>query len=84
MYTIKLRRVGGSTMLPIPPVMLDQMDLSTGAEVALTVESGHLVVEPCKKRYTLEELLAQSDYSQPQPVEEREWIDVPAVGRELI
>jgi antitoxin ChpS len=30
------------------------------------------------------ELLAAFDYSQPQPSEEREWVDVPAVGGELI
>jgi hypothetical protein len=33
-----------------------------------------------KPRHTLAELLARSDYSRPQPPEEREWIDVPAVG----
>ncbi|MBU2719672.1 antitoxin, partial [Acidithiobacillus ferridurans] len=32
----------------------------------------------------LAELLAASDYSQPQPVEEREWVDAPAVGGELL
>ncbi len=35
-------------------------------------------------RYTLAELLARSDYSQPQPPEEREWIDARRGGRELI
>jgi antitoxin ChpS len=30
------------------------------------------------------ELLATSDYKQPQPHEERAWIDSPAVGRELL
>jgi hypothetical protein len=35
-------------------------------------------------RYTLAELLARSDYSQPQSPEEREWIDAPAVGGELL
>lgn len=34
-------------------------------------------------RTTMAELLAASDYSQPQPPEEREWVDAPAVGREL-
>jgi antitoxin ChpS len=29
-------------------------------------------------------LLAASDYSQPQPPEQREWVDAPAVGGELI
>jgi len=35
-------------------------------------------------RYTLEELLAASGYSQPQPLQEREWVDAPAAGGELI
>ncbi|WP_231948537.1 hypothetical protein [Acetobacter senegalensis] len=34
--------------------------------------------------YTMDELLAVSDYSQPQPLDEREWIDAPAIGRELV
>jgi len=37
-----------------------------------------------RSRYTMAELLAASDYSQPQPPEEREWVDAPAVGREII
>jgi len=35
-------------------------------------------------RSTSAELLPNSDYSQPQPPEEREWIDAPAMGRELL
>lgn len=49
------------------------------------VTDGRLVVDSkSRSRYTLAELLAASDYSQPQPVEEREWVDAPAVGGELI
>jgi antitoxin ChpS len=44
-----------------------------------------LVVEPKPRvRYTLAELLAASDYSQPLSAEEREWLDAPAAGSELI
>ena len=44
----------------------------------------HLVVDPKPRpRYTLAELLAGSDYSQPQSVEDREWVDAPPVGGEL-
>jgi hypothetical protein len=39
---------------------------------------------PRQRRYTLADLLAESDYSQPQTTEDREWLDAPAVGRELI
>ena len=44
-----------------------------------------LVVPKPRPRYTMAELMAASDYSQPQPqpAEERERIDVPAVGGEL-
>ena len=31
----------------------------------------------------LAELLAASDYSQPQSAEDREWVDAPALGGEL-
>jgi addiction module RelB/DinJ family antitoxin len=35
-------------------------------------------------RYTLDELLAQCDPKAPISKEEREWLDTPRVGRELI
>jgi antitoxin component of MazEF toxin-antitoxin module len=59
--------------------------LEVGATVGLEVDGERLVVKPnIKPRYTLAELLEASDYSQPQPAEEREWIDSPSVGGELI
>ncbi len=85
MYTTNLRKVGGSVMLAVPPVLLDVLHLAAGAKVGLAVADGRLVVEPTTRpRYTLAELLAASDYSQPQPASEREWLDAPAVGRELL
>ncbi len=85
MYTTTLRRVGGSAMLVVPPAFLDQLCLQPGATVGLAVNNGRLIVEPSPgPRYTMAELLAASDYSQPQPPEEREWVDEPAAGGELI
>jgi antitoxin ChpS len=72
-------------MLAVPPAVLDLLHLKAGDAVALAVEDEKLVIEAKPRpRYTMEELLAQSDYSRPQPAEEREWVDAPAVGRELI
>ena len=83
MYTTNLRRVGGSVMLAVPPAFLDQLHLQAGATVGLAVADGQLVVDPRPKpRYTMAELLAASDYSQPPTAEDREWIDAPAVGGE--
>lgn len=85
MHTTNLRKVGGSVMLAVPPAFLDQLHLQAGATVGVAVTDGRLVVEPKPRpHYTLAELLAASDYSQPQPTEEREWVDAPAAGGELI
>ena len=85
MHTTNLRKVGGSVMLAVPPALLDALHLGAGAKVGLIVENGRLVVEPhVRKRYTLAELLAQSDYSEPPTPEEREWVDAPPAGRELL
>ena len=85
MHTTNLRKVGGSIMMAVPPAFLDLLHLRVGATVGMAVDGGRLVVEPNPRpRYTLAELLAASDYSQPQPPEQREWVDAPAIGSELI
>jgi antitoxin ChpS len=85
MYTTNLRKVGGSIMMAVPPAILDELHLKAGAAVGLVVEGDRLVMHSRPRpKYTLEELLAASDYSQPLTPEEREWIDAPPVGRELL
>jgi antitoxin ChpS len=85
MYTTHLRKVGGSVMLAIPPAFLDQLHLQAGAAVGVALSDGCLVIDPkSRPHYTLAELLAASDYSQPPSAQEREWIDAPARGGELI
>ncbi|MCK9201070.1 MAG: antitoxin [Gallionella sp.] len=85
MHTTNLRKVGGSVMLAVPPAFLDQLHLQAGTTVGLAIDHGCLVVDPKPRpRYTLAELLAASDYSQPQSSEDREWVDAPAVGDELL
>jgi antitoxin ChpS len=85
MYTTNLRKVGGSVMLAVPPALLDVLHLQAGAKVGLAVDNGRLVVEPATRpRYTLDELLAQCDPSAELTAQEREWLDAPAVGNEVI
>jgi len=85
MHKTSLRKVGGSVMLAVPPVVLELLSLKAGAKVGVTVEKGRLIVEPeSGPHYTLCELLAGSDYSKPQPAEEREWVDARPAGRELL
>ena len=85
MYTTNLRKVGGSVMLAVPPAILDLLHLEAGTTVGLAVDGERLVVDPRPKpRYTLRELLAASDYTQPQPTDQREWVDAPSAGKELL
>jgi antitoxin ChpS len=85
MHTTILRKVGGSIMLAVPPAFLDQLQLQAGTTVGIAVADGRLVVSPNPRpRYTVADLLAISDYPQSQSAEEREWLDAPAVGGELL
>ncbi len=71
-------------MLAIPPTLLDILRLQPGAKVGIAVQSGRLAVEPQRRpRYSLAELLARCD-SKAFRKEEREWLESPPVGRELI
>jgi antitoxin ChpS len=85
MHTTNLRKVGGSVMLAVPPALLDILHLQPGTQVGIAVESGRLIVEPRpRRRYTLDELLAQCNPKARPSKREQEWLDSKLVGGELI
>ena len=85
MHTTNLRKVGGSVMLAVPPALLDILRLQPGAKVGIAIESGRLVVEPQqRRRYTLDELIAQCNPKARRTKEEKEWIYSKRAGAELI
>ena len=85
MHSATLRKVGGSVMVAIPPVMLTQLDMKAGEDVRLEVDGANVVIKPApRKGWDLAALLAESDYEMPITNEEREWLDAPRVGDELI
>lgn len=54
-------------------------------EVGMIIDNGRLIVEPHRRpQYSLAELLAQCDPNVDISVEEREWLDAPAVSQEEI
>ena len=80
-----LRKVGGSLKLAVPPALLDLLNLRTGAEVAVAVADGKLVIEPApKKRYALADLLAECDAGAERSTKDREWLDGGPQGAELL
>ncbi len=84
MYTVKLSQVNSSTMMEVPSALLELLDRKNGATVSLVREGDQITITSCRPRYTLEELLAECDPTQPFTDEEREWLDARPVGRELI
>jgi antitoxin ChpS len=82
-YETKLRKVGGSVMLTIPPGVLDELGLAAGTSVDLAVKARKLVMESkARRRYTLDELLKQTKPARRR--KDRVWTSGKAVGRERI
>jgi antitoxin ChpS len=72
-------------MVAIPKPMLEALDLAPDASVGLSIKAGRLVIDPKqRRRYTLDELLAQCKPSARRSREDRDWTTSAALGRELI
>jgi antitoxin ChpS len=84
MATVRLRQVGGSLSFSVPPTIREALDLSAGTVLDVEVRDGTLVARAARPKYTIDALIAQCDLEAPYPDEAREWLDAPAVGRELL
>ena len=77
----------GSVMLILPSTIVDRLGLSAGSEVEIDVKDNTLLLQSRTRRgrYSLDDLLTQSDPSAfEQTDEDREFLNSPPVGRELI
>ena len=85
MNTAKLRKVGGSVMLALPPALLNAMKVGVGASVDIEVEEGCLIIKPnARPNYSLQELLDQCDETAGISPEDQAWVVSGPVGKELI
>jgi antitoxin ChpS len=81
---VKLRKVGGSVMMAVPPAALSELGLGPDSLVDVAVKQGKLVVASKKRpRYSLAELIAQCD-PKARFEKDRTWVSDGPVGRELI
>jgi antitoxin ChpS len=82
---VQLTKWGNSLGLRVPKDIAERLRLSEGLRVELeTDEAGRIIMTPARRRYTLEELLAQCDPQAPVSEEDRAWLDAPKVGGELL
>jgi len=84
MATVKLRQVGGSLSFAVPPAVKESLGLKPGSVLEVVAEDGQLVAKRKRPKYTLDELIAKCDFDAPYSDQEREWLDAPPVGRELL
>lgn len=84
MATAKLRKVGGSVMVALPPSVLAELGLAAGGAVELSADGGSVVMRPAKPRYTLDELLTDHKKASRRLAQDKEWLSDQVVGRELI
>ncbi|MFC6646165.1 AbrB/MazE/SpoVT family DNA-binding domain-containing protein [Granulicella cerasi] len=82
MLTANLRKVGGSVMVAIPPALMELAELKANMDVTLTVKGDAIVIRKTPRRYSLAELVKQGDRKAKRG--SREWVDAPAVGKELL
>ena len=81
MRTSTLRAVGGSISVTLPRQFLRSLGLEAGAQVAVSVEAGRLVLTPARPRYRLEDLMKGM---KPGDLPSAEgWDSIPAAGREV-
>lgn len=85
-HVARLRKVGGSVMVTIPPAALAELKLKPDTDVELSVKGGKLMIDPAartKRRYALEELVARCKPGR-QSKEDKAWLSSGPAGRELI
>jgi antitoxin MazE len=75
----RVQKWDNDLVIRIPQALADMSTLEEGSDVELTIEADHLLVTPVRRRkYTLDELLAQVDENDLQP----ELDTGPSVGEE--
>jgi len=75
-----LRKAGGSLVMTVPKVFIDQNGLSDGSQVELHLSGRKMTVEaPTRPRYKLADLMAEMPEGLPRV---EGWEETPSVGLE--
>ena len=85
-----LRKLGGSTVVAIPPAMLSLLGCAAGDSVNFSFVEGKIGIEAVKPmKLSLKERLAMYEKALPLKTEAEKadddlWMSVPAVGKEIL
>lgn len=78
-----IQKWGNSAAIRLPAPLLAQLNLHLGDKVTAKLCDEGLMLIPIKKKYSLDELLAQCDMTADAPQDLAAWLDTSAVGDEV-
>ena len=80
---VVIRKYGNSSVVVLPPALMRDLDIQVGSSLAMSTTDGVITLAP-KKRYTLEDLVAQCNPKAKPPKDIEAWDGMPSIGRERI
>ena len=80
---VVVRKYGNSSVVVLPPAFMRDLGIQVGSSLAMSTTDGVITLAP-KKRYTLEDLVAQCNPRAKPPADITAWDNMPSVGREKI
>lgn len=78
-----IQKWGNSAAIRLPAPLLTQLNLHLGDKVTAKLCNEGLMLIPIKKKYSLDELLAQCDLEADAPQDLAAWLDSSAMGDEI-
>lgn len=89
MTTVILRKLGGSTVIALPPTFLHALNCRVGDSVELNLKEDKVELRVKRKKLSLKERLAMYEKALPlrtkeEEVEDQSWMNLKTVGRELL
>jgi AbrB family looped-hinge helix DNA binding protein len=85
MASVAIRQSGGANIVSIPKAIVKSLGLHIGSKLDLSIKDKQIVLTPIDEEITLESLLAGSPKECFEIKEEdREWLSMPSVGKEVL
>ena len=79
---LKIQKWGNSAAVRLPAVLLEQIDASVGSSLNADVRPDGVLLSPARRKYSLDELIAQGDRKAPEPADRAAWGESKPVGHE--
>lgn len=81
---VTLKKMGNSTAVIIPPPVLKDLGVGAGQHLTLDMTTDGKIVLTPKRKYVLDDLIAQCDLTAPPPSDLATWDAAKPVGGELL